>query len=173
MADQFLRAYEFATKFDKVAPTGEDWFSTFFCRANTVTQLSDQTITLTVSKSPLITTETAWDYERDFIYAYPDGFNRYIYEGAGTTSECYGDAWCPRGSNPLTAATPASTTAAPATATASATSVSTAEAGQDGQGEATQSAQGESEASSGVKDILLERRQGVVALFMAVWLIVS
>ncbi|KAG8160763.1 hypothetical protein KVR01_009027 [Diaporthe batatas] len=83
-------AYEFATKFDKVVPTGEDWFSTFFCRANTVTPLSDQTVTLTISTSPLITTEAAWDYERDFIYAYPDGFNRYVYEASGTTSDCYG-----------------------------------------------------------------------------------
>lgn len=78
--------------------------TTFFCRADTVKTLSDQTATLTVSVDPLITTEVAWDYEKDYIYAYSAEFARIVYEGSGTASECFG-LNCPRFCNPLTAPT--------------------------------------------------------------------
>lgn len=94
-------------------PGGKDYYdvaTTFFCRADAVKTLSGQTATLTVSEDPLITTEVAWDYENDYIYAYSAQYARMVYEASGTTSECFGfDSDCPRLSNPLTGPTPAPT----------------------------------------------------------------
>lgn len=86
-------------------------YAGFLCEASAVEELSGQTVTLTVSTEPLITTET--EYDGGFIYAQAAGVFRYVYEGSGTTSECYGGS-CPndlRFSNPLAAPTPTPTPA--------------------------------------------------------------
>lgn len=83
-------------------------YSGFLCRANAAETLSGQTVTLTVSTEPLITTEA--EYDGGIIYAHAAYLNRFIYEASGTTSECYGN--CPGSlSNPLAAPTPTPTPA--------------------------------------------------------------
>lgn len=84
-------------------------YSGFLCRADAVSELSGQTVTLTVSTEPLITTEA--EYDGGIIFAHAQGFHRFVYEASGTTSECYG-RFCPDGlSNPLAAPTPTPTPA--------------------------------------------------------------
>ncbi|KAI3397084.1 hypothetical protein diail_11226 [Diaporthe ilicicola] len=112
-AKQDFRAYEFVSNYDPTPQVVGDStypvqaFGSFLCRATAVGAFSDQTATLTVSTAPLITTEVPWDYDVDMILAYPANINRYIYEGSGTTSECFGR--CPETSNPLAPPTPTPT----------------------------------------------------------------
>ncbi|KAH8888082.1 hypothetical protein GQ53DRAFT_604359, partial [Thozetella sp. PMI_491] len=88
-----------------------------FCQATEVTALSDQVVTLTVSTSPLITTEATWVYNRDAILAEPANIYKSLYEdaAAGTTSTCYGGN-CPpynRLASPTPTPTPTSENAHP------------------------------------------------------------
>lgn len=109
-------AYEFKSTKESIQLTVGDstyaveLYSGFLCKASAVEELSGQTVTLTVSTDPLITTEA--EYDGGFIYAQAAGFNRFVYEASGTTSECYG-RFCPDGlfSNPLAAPTPTPTPA--------------------------------------------------------------
>ncbi|GAB1315256.1 hypothetical protein MFIFM68171_05466 [Madurella fahalii] len=82
------------------------------CKATSIKDFSDQTVTLTVSTSPtLSTTEVAWDYDIGFIVAEPAGVYKYLYpdRDAGTTSTCFGHL-CPDDANPFKARpTPAPT----------------------------------------------------------------
>jgi hypothetical protein len=71
------------------------------CKAASIKELSDQTVTLTVSASPTpTTTEVAWDYENGFIVVTPAIISKYIYTGfPGTTSTCFDH--CVMNHNPL------------------------------------------------------------------------
>ncbi|EAQ89530.1 predicted protein [Chaetomium globosum CBS 148.51] len=62
------------------------------CKATSIGALSGQVVTVTLSASPLSTTEVAWDYEQGFIAAEPAKVVQYLYlnEEAGTTSTCFG-----------------------------------------------------------------------------------
>ncbi|KAK4148463.1 hypothetical protein C8A00DRAFT_19712 [Chaetomidium leptoderma] len=73
------------------------------CKAASIKELSDQTVTMTVStSSTLSTTEVAWDYENGFIVATPAMIQKYLYTGRpGTTSTCFGDSHCVMNHNPI------------------------------------------------------------------------
>jgi hypothetical protein len=62
------------------------------CKATSIRDFSDQVVTVTLSTSPLSTTELPWDYEHGFLVAEPARIVRYLYpdEQAGTTSTCFG-----------------------------------------------------------------------------------
>lgn len=113
VADQLIRAYKFSSTNELIPLTIGDstysveLYSGFLCRASAVQELSGQTVTLTVSTEPLITTEAA--YDEDVIFARAVGHGRIVYEASGTTSECHGN--CPVLSNPLAAPTPTPTPA--------------------------------------------------------------
>jgi hypothetical protein len=61
------------------------------CKATSIKAFSDQMVTVTLSASPLSTTEVAWDYEHGFLAAEPARIVKYLYpdEEAGTTSTCF------------------------------------------------------------------------------------
>ncbi|KAH6854808.1 hypothetical protein B0I37DRAFT_410864 [Chaetomium sp. MPI-CAGE-AT-0009] len=67
------------------------------CKATSIRDFSDQVVTVTLSASPLSTTEVPWDYEQGFLAAEPARIVQYLYpdEEAGTTSTCFGDR-CPQ-----------------------------------------------------------------------------
>jgi hypothetical protein len=62
------------------------------CKATSIKAFSDQVVTVTLSASPLSTTEVTWDYEHGFLAAEPARIVQYLYpdEEAGTTSTCFG-----------------------------------------------------------------------------------
>lgn len=66
------------------------------CKATSIKAFSDQVVTVTLSASPLSTTEVAWDYEHGFLAAEPARIVQYLYpdEEAGTTSTCFDQ--CPQ-----------------------------------------------------------------------------
>lgn len=75
------------------------------CKAASVTQLSGQTVTMTVSigSQSSTTTEVEWDYEHDFITATGAIIYKYLYPNprAGTTSTCFGEhEGCVSSANP-------------------------------------------------------------------------
>jgi hypothetical protein len=76
------------------------------CKAASVKELSDQEVTLTVSRNqshPTLITKTKWDYENGFIVATPAVISKRLYTDpvAGTASTCFGPWWgCPQ-SNPF------------------------------------------------------------------------
>lgn len=115
MTDQLISAYKFTSTNEPIPLTIGDsvysveLYSGFLCRADAVEALSGQTVTLTVSTEPLVTTEA--EYDGGIIFAHAAGLIRYMYEASRTTSECYG-GYCPDGlSNPLAAPTPTPTPA--------------------------------------------------------------
>ncbi|KAJ0122136.1 hypothetical protein J7T55_002648 [Diaporthe amygdali] len=105
-------AYEFSSNFNPIPLTvsGSTYsvklYPEYACRATAVEALSDQTVTLTVSTAPLITTEVSWN-DVSMIHAEAARIGRYIYEASGTTSECFNR--CPSLSNPLVLPTPTPT----------------------------------------------------------------
>jgi hypothetical protein len=75
------------------------------CKAASITALSDQTVTLTVSDDgATTTTEVSWDYENGFLVADPAVVYKRLYPDpiAGTTSTCFGQhEGCKTSTNPL------------------------------------------------------------------------
>lgn len=83
-------------------------YAGYRCQASAIGELSGQTMTLTVSTEPLITTEAI--YEGGIIFAQGEGAGKIVYEASGTTSTCFGG--CPDlPTNPLQAPTPSPTPA--------------------------------------------------------------
>ncbi|KAH6630559.1 hypothetical protein B0J18DRAFT_105110 [Chaetomium sp. MPI-SDFR-AT-0129] len=81
------------------------------CKATSIQSLSDQTVTLTATASPLSTTEIAWDYDNGFLVAEPARIYQTLYPDIepGTTSTCWGrcpsQSWSSTGPGPTPAPT--------------------------------------------------------------------